>query len=148
MKNIVSKMQIVLKTGSIAVCLLFVTGLTPALAGAAAPPPQTPTPCPTGTDVKGSSKTQVLGGLGETTTNCSAGKAQSMIGVVTTILSWVVGIIAIIMVLVSGAKYILSGGDSNKVAEAKRTLIYSLVGLFFAAVAQVLVHFVINQTKG
>ncbi len=56
----------------------------------------------------------------------------------------VVGAIAIIMVIYGGFRYITSGGDSGKVGSAKNTLIYAIVGLIIVALAQVLVHFVIN----
>lgn len=56
----------------------------------------------------------------------------------------VVGAIAIIMVIFGGFRYITSGGDSGKVGSAKNTLIYAIVGLIIVALAQILVHFVIN----
>ena len=52
------------------------------------------------------------------------------------------------MIVYSGYNYITSGGDSGKVSSAKTTLIYALVGLLIAALAQIIVHFVINTAKG
>ena len=57
------------------------------------------------------------------------------------------GVLAIIMVIVAGFKYIVSGGDSGKVGSAKNTLIYALVGIAIAVFAQFLVHFVINASN-
>ena len=84
-----------------------------------------------------------------TATNCSNLGTQGQgfsntIATVVTILSWVVGIVSIIMILVGGLKYITSGGDSNKVGAAKGTIIYALIGLAIAGLAQVLVHFVLS----
>lgn len=62
------------------------------------------------------------------------------------ILSWVVGIVAVIMILIAGLKYITSGGDSGKMGSAKSTLVYALVGLFIAALAQFLVTFVLSNS--
>ncbi len=59
----------------------------------------------------------------------------------------VVGAIAIIMVIFGGFRYITSGGDSGKVGSAKNTLIYAVVGLIIVALAQILVHFVINTAS-
>lgn len=59
----------------------------------------------------------------------------------------VVGAIAIIMVIYGGFRYITSGGDSGKVGSAKNTLIYAIVGLIIVALAQILVHFVINTAS-
>lgn len=39
------------------------------------------------------------------------------------------GIVALIFVLVAGAKLVLSGGDAKKVASARQTLTYAILGL-------------------
>jgi hypothetical protein len=51
------------------------------------------------------------------------------------------------MVIISGFKYVTSGGDPQKVSGAKSTLIYAIVGLIVVALAQILVHFVLQQTN-
>lgn len=61
------------------------------------------------------------------------------------ILSIIVGLIAVIMVIVGGFRYVISGGDSSNVNSAKNTIIYALVGLAVAALAQALVHFVLAK---
>ncbi|HXR49535.1 MAG TPA: TrbC/VirB2 family protein [Verrucomicrobiae bacterium] len=71
---------------------------------------------------------------------------ESVFTTIVDILSIVVGVIAIIVIIYSGLKYITSGGDANKVGSAKNTLIYALIGLAIAALAQFLVHFVLFQT--
>jgi len=92
------------------------------------------------------SKTQVLNGIGETGGNCNDSGVAVAISAGVNILSIVVGIAAILMVILSGFKYITSGGEAQKVANAKNSLIYALVGLIIAALAQIMVHFVINQS--
>jgi hypothetical protein len=62
------------------------------------------------------------------------------------ILSVVVGIVAVIMIIVGGFRYISSGGDPNRIASAKNTIIYALIGLLIAAFAQVIVRFVLKQS--
>ena len=62
------------------------------------------------------------------------------------ILSYIIGIAAVIMILVSGLRYITSGGDSSKVAGSKSALIYAIVGLVVAALAQVIVKFALSTT--
>jgi hypothetical protein len=80
--------------------------------------------------------------------NCNSNDGQSAIGNianrVVTILSYLAGIIAVIMIIVAGFRYITSGGDSAKVGGAKTALAYALVGVAIAVLAQVLVHFVIG----
>lgn len=61
--------------------------------------------------------------------------------------SIVVGVIAVIMIIYGGFKYITSSGDSNKVSTAKNTLIYAIVGLVIVALAQLIVHYVLNTAS-
>ena len=70
-----------------------------------------------------------------------------IIAVVVNILSLVVGIAAVIMIIIAGLKFITAGGDSSGLASARNTLIYALVGLAIAVLAQFLVHFVFNTAN-
>lgn len=62
------------------------------------------------------------------------------------IFSIIVGVVAVIMIIYGGFRYITSGGDSNRVGAAKNSLIYAIIGLIIVALAQLIVHFVLNQT--
>jgi hypothetical protein len=97
--------------------------------------------CPT---TPTTAKEQVLAGAGTTGSDCSDKGVSSFISAVINILSYIVGVAAIIMIILSGMKYITSSGDAAKITSAKNTLIYALIGLIIAALAQLLVHFVLN----
>lgn len=71
---------------------------------------------------------------------------ESTIQTAINIVSWVVGIIAVIMIIVGGAKYVTSGGDSNGVQSAKNTIMYALIGIVIVALAQVIVQFTLRKT--
>jgi len=75
----------------------------------------------------------------------SQGTINKVIHTVIRVLSVVLGAVSIIMIIVSGFRYITSGGDTGAVSSAKRTLIYALVGLVIAVLAEFLAHFVINS---
>lgn len=60
-------------------------------------------------------------------------------------LSWFVGIVSVIMIVVGGFKYITSGGASDKVTGAKNTIIYAIIGLVIVALAQFIVRFVVSR---
>jgi hypothetical protein len=60
------------------------------------------------------------------------------------ILSVAIGITAVVMIMVSGFKYITAGGDAGSIGSAKNTLIYAIVGLVIVALAQAIVHFVLH----
>lgn len=69
-------------------------------------------------------------------------------GLTTSILSWLfaaVGMLAVVMIIVSGLKMTLSAGDPGAVAKAKLTLVYSIVGLVVAMLAYAIVTFVIGS---
>ena len=65
---------------------------------------------------------------------------------VVNILSVVVGVVAVIFLIYGGFRYITSGGESGSVSNAKNTLIYAVVGLVIVALAQVIVHWVLNSS--
>ncbi len=61
------------------------------------------------------------------------------------IFSVIVGIIAVIMIIIGGFKFITSAGDTGKITSAKHTVIYALVGLIIVALAQFIVRFVLSK---
>jgi len=63
------------------------------------------------------------------------------------IISIIVGVVAIIMIIYGGFKYITSGGESNNISTAKNTLIYAIIGLIVVALAQVIVHWVLDTSS-
>lgn len=84
--------------------------------------------------------------------NCQGGDSENqkqlnrLITRAVNIFSVIVGIIAVIMIIVGGLKFITSGGDSGKISSARQTVIYALIGLIIVALAQVIVRFVLGQT--
>jgi cytochrome bd-type quinol oxidase subunit 2 len=87
------------------------------------------------------------------TTSCQAGNEngnssfQALLTDAVNIFSLVVGIVAVIMIIVGGFKYITSGGESSKVSSAQSTILYAIVGLVIVVLAQVIVHFVLNRAN-
>ena len=68
---------------------------------------------------------------------------QKILKAVTTAFAWVLGVVAVIVLIYGGFKYVTSGGDSNKVSSAKNNILYAIIGLVIAAVAQPFVNYVI-----
>jgi len=73
------------------------------------------------------------------------GKVNDIIKTIVNIFSAIVGVVSVIMIIYGGFKYISSGGDSNKVTEAKNTIIYAVIGLVVVALAQFIVQFVLGK---
>ncbi|MBR3180783.1 hypothetical protein IKF63_01760 [Candidatus Saccharibacteria bacterium] len=63
---------------------------------------------------------------------------------VTNTILYIVGALAVIMLIVGGLKYALSAGDAKKVTDAKNTILYALIGLVIAILAYAIVNFVLN----
>ena len=70
--------------------------------------------------------------------------AGALIGTLVNVLLFIVGSLAVIMIIVSGIWYVISSGDAGKVARAKNTLMYSVVGLVVAFVAYAIVNWVLD----
>ena len=60
------------------------------------------------------------------------------------IMLFAVGILAVIMLIWGGIRYVLAGGDSGAVSSAKKTILYAVVGLIVAILAYAIVNFVIT----
>lgn len=63
---------------------------------------------------------------------------------ITSTVLYAVGIVSVIMLIYGGFRYIMSGGDSKKVTDAKNTILYAIIGLIIAVLAYAIVHFVLG----
>lgn len=63
---------------------------------------------------------------------------------ITNTILYAVGIISVIMLVWGGIRYIISGGDSKKVTDAKNTVLYAIIGLVISVLAYAIVNFVLN----
>ena len=87
----------------------------------------------------------------DTATNCSTApdqsdKVNSTIRVVLNILSMIAGIVAVIMLLIGGIRFVTSQGEGGSTAAARNTVLYALVGLVVVALAQAIVLLVVNRS--
>ena len=48
------------------------------------------------------------------------------------------------MLIFGGLRYVVSGGDSKKVTDAKNTVLYAIIGLIIAILSYAIVNFVLN----
>ncbi len=104
---------------------------------------------PAATSSTDAAKSQICTGVGLTTDNGDCSDTGTTVGdiirLVISILSFIVGVAAVIMVIVGGFRYVTSAGEGTKTAQAKDTIIYAIVGLIVALLAQVLVRFVLSK---
>ena len=57
---------------------------------------------------------------------------------------FIVGVLAIFMMIYGGIRYVLSGGDNGKVKDAKNTILYAIVGLIVAILGYAIVNWVVS----
>ena len=60
------------------------------------------------------------------------------------VILFIVGALAVVMIIYSGIQYLLSAGDSAKVEKAKNTIMYAIVGLVVAIAAYAIVTWVVS----
>lgn len=92
------------------------------------------------------------GGLGGGA-GCAQGKDQQsdlfgesgIFKTITNVLLFIIGAISVIMLIIGGIRYVVSGGDSGAVTSAKNTILYAIVGIVVAILAYALVNFVISS---
>lgn len=83
-----------------------------------------------------------------------SGMPSELVGVngvftrITNTVLYAVGIISVIMLIYGGLRYVISGGDSKKVTDAKNTIMYAIIGLIISILAYAIVNFVINAVGG
>lgn len=69
-------------------------------------------------------------------------------GIFTTIsnvMLFLVGAISVIMIVVGGLRYVISGGNTTNVGAAKNTILYAIVGLIISLLAYAIINFVIGS---
>lgn len=74
--------------------------------------------------------------------------ATNMVTIVINILLYIIGIIAVIMIVVGGVRYTVSNGNASQVKEAKDTILYAVIGLIVAIMAYAIVNFVLSRFIG
>lgn len=75
-------------------------------------------------------------------TDCNTRPLGTIIGSVTTTLLGVIAAISVLMIIIGGLRYVISGGDPKKTADAKNTILYAIVGVVVALLAFAIVSFV------
>jgi hypothetical protein len=71
--------------------------------------------------------------------------SSGIVTVVVMIISYVIGFLAIVFLIVQAIKLAGSGGDPQTVSSARSGILYALIGLVVAVLARVLVTFVLTK---
>jgi len=68
-------------------------------------------------------------------------------GVITTVINFAlyfIGAISVLMLIIGGVRYTMSGGNEKAVGAAKNTILYAVVGVVVALLAYAIVNFVLG----
>ena len=84
---------------------------------------------------------------GTTQAGTSLFGAGGLFRTITNILLFLVGAISVIMLVIGGIRYVVSGGDQQAVTNAKNTILYAIVGIVVAFLAYAAVAFVSSQLE-
>ena len=69
---------------------------------------------------------------------------RSLINQIVTWLTIGIGVASVVFIIISGLQMASSSGDPDKVKRARRTLLYSVIGLAVAILAGIIVNIVFN----
>lgn len=81
---------------------------------------------------------------GDGTPTTLFGGDTSIFTTVVNILLFLIGALSVIMLIIGGLRYAISGGNSANVTAAKNTILYAIVGLVIAFFAFAVVNWVLN----
>ena len=93
----------------------------------------------------------VLNGNASAATDISPGNLptpeanEAAVTKIITFINGLVGAIALLVLVVNGLRYITSGGDPQAAANAKKGVIFALVGIAVVIFAQAIVAFVVTR---
>lgn len=79
--------------------------------------------------------------------NCTQGTrtVTGTIRSVGNILVFLTGAISVLMIIIGGVRYALSGGDQGTITSAKNTILYAIVGVIISIAAYAIVNFVLSN---
>lgn len=69
---------------------------------------------------------------------------MSTISTIISVVLGIVGLVAVVMMILGGIGFVTSQGEAGKVAKAKNTILYGLVGLVISLLAFAIVNFVLS----
>ena len=71
--------------------------------------------------------------------------SNSIFTTVVNILLFIIGIVAVVMLIIGGIRYTMSGGEAKAVESAKNTILYAIIGIVVAFLAYAVVNWVLTS---
>lgn len=90
-------------------------------------------------------------GAAADTSICKATKTDKLFGAgglwnrILSTFTFIIGAVAVLMIIIGGLRYVTSNGDPAQLTGAKNTIMYAAIGLVIAAMANAVVNFVLTN---
>lgn len=95
-------------------------------------------------DVAGANaETQVRSGINATGTSGGV-TLESAVANIVNMLLFIVGVVAVVVIIIGGIMYATSAGDPGRAKKAKDAIMYAVIGLAVAILAYAIVNFVVE----
>ena len=88
------------------------------------------------------------GALAADPESCNGNDLNEIIQMIVNAIIFVIGIVAVVMIIIGGINYATSQGDPSKVKKGKDTILYGIIGLVVALLAYAIVNFVLGALGG
>jgi len=88
---------------------------------------------------------QIQGGVDDINPEDEGATLEDSIATIVNILLFLLGAVAVVMIVIGGIRFATSNGDQSAVTSAKNTILYSVIGLIIAILAYAIVNFVLTQ---
>lgn len=79
--------------------------------------------------------------------SCVSTLGQYIVAIVNVLLSFV-ALVAVIVIIYAGVKYITAAGDEQAAGEAKKIILYAVIGLIVIGLSAAIVNFVVLAIQG
>lgn len=75
----------------------------------------------------------------------STGTPEEVIGSILNIVYFLAGTIAVLVIVISGYKFVTGGGNPDAIQKAKNTILYAVIGLIIVFLAYAITRYVLDQ---
>ena len=91
---------------------------------------------------------QKVASLASNPESCKGNDLNTMVQTIINAVIFVIGMVAVVMIILGGVNYATSQGDAGKVKKGKDTILYGIIGLVIAILAFAIVNFVLQAVAG
>ena len=73
---------------------------------------------------------------------------DSLVSLIINVMLYAIGVVSVVMLIIGGFRYVVSGGQKEAVTAAKNTILYAIIGLLVAIFAYPIIKFIVDIATG